>query len=195
MSQTDLNLLEKIKKDLKKNLDAKRYEHTMGVAYTAASLAMCHGIDMNSAYLAGLLHDCAKYMSNEEKLKYCTKNMLYVSDTESENPSLLHGKIGSDIAHSKYKLKDEDILNAITYHTTGRPEMSMLEKIIFIADYIEPNRTHDSDLVFIRQIAFKNLDKALEIILIHTLSHLNGSDKAIDPMTEQTYMYYTQKRR
>ena len=157
MLQIDLGLIEKIKKDLKKNLDQKRYDHTMGVAYTAASLAMCHSTDMESAFLAGLLHDCAKYMTNEEKLKYCAKNMLYVSEIEEQNPSLLHGKIGSDIARSKYKIKDEDILNSITYHTTGRPEMSLLEKIIFIADYIEPGRTHDPDLIHIRKISFDNL--------------------------------------
>ena len=195
MSQTDVNLQDKIKKDLKKNLDQKRYEHTMGVAYTAASLAMCHDKDAESAYIAGLLHDCAKYMSNDEKLKYCTKNMLYISDTESQNPSLLHGKVGSDISRKKYKIKDEDILNAITFHTTGRPEMSDLEKIIFIADYIEPHRTHDPDLKQIRHVAFQNLDKALELILINTLSHLDTMDRAIDPMTEKTYMYYTKKRR
>ena len=73
--------------------------------------------------------------------------------------------------------------------------MSPLEKIIFIADYIEPNRAHDPDLIHIRQMAFKDLNKALKVILINTLNHLNNSDKVIDSMTEQTYHYYTKKRR
>jgi len=187
-------LADTIKKDLNKSLDKKRYEHTIGVAYTAVALAMCYKMDLETAYLAGLLHDCAKCMPNEEKLEYCFENDIPVSVYEKKNPALLHGKIGSHIAAKKYHIKDFDILNAISYHTTGRPNMSMLEKIVYIADYIEPLREHDSDLPIIRSLAFTDINEAMALILKNTLKHLSDSNKQTDPLTSQTYDFYISER-
>ena len=184
--------LHKIKKHLSKALDHKRYEHTLGVAYTAAALAMRYGEDMKKAEVAGLLHDCAKCMENEKKLAICEKHHISISDAEQRNNFLLHAKVGAWLAQKKYHVKEEDILNAIRYHTTGRPEMSLLEKIIYIADYIEPGRDHADNLTEIRTLAFENLDLVLVKILEDILIHLNETKKEIDPMTQLTYDYYKQ---
>ena len=182
--------LHKIRKQLAKHLDAKRYEHTLGVAYTAAALAMRYGENIYDAELAGLLHDCAKCIDNEKKIQICEKHQIEISDSERKNPFLLHAKVGGYIANKKYDVKDSNILNAVIYHTTGRPEMSMLEKIVYIADYIEPGRNTAPNLATIRSLVFQDLDKALLQILEDTLTYLQKTDKEIDPMTQKTYEYY-----
>lgn len=188
--------MKKIKKYLKKHLTKDRYQHTLGVAYTAAALAMKYNTDTSNAnlvkraYLAGLLHDCAKCMSDEKKLHICDKNNISYSTMESEHPYLLHGKVGAHIASRKFKIKDEDILQAITWHTTGRPDMSLLEKIIFIADYIEPSRKPVKELDLIRKLAFEDIDKTMEKILSNTLKYLDGKNAPVDIMTQTTYESY-----
>ena len=87
--------IKKIRKKLEKELDGKRFEHTLGVAYTASALAMCHHVDTEKALLAGMLHDCAKCMSNDKKISVCEKHNIPISDLERQNPFLLHAKVGS----------------------------------------------------------------------------------------------------
>lgn len=192
--QTPMNeRFNKIKKTLKKELDKDRYEHTLGVMYTSACLAMANGYDMEKAQLAGLLHDCAKCIPNEKKLKICAKNNIPVTQVEKDNPFLLHAKVGAFLARVLYEVEDEEILHAISVHTTGAPAMNTLDKIVFIADYIEPKRDKAANLKEIRKTAFEDLDEALKMILCDTIHYLNGSknDKNIDPMTLETYHYYT----
>lgn len=180
----------KIRKSLEKSLDEKRFEHTLGVAYTAAALAMSNHADTEAAIVAGLLHDCAKCLSNEKRLSICEKNNKRISAVERRNPSLLHAKVGGIIAMEEYDIEDMDIIQAITNHTTGRPGMSILEKIIFVADYMEPGRNKAKNLDMIREIAFQNLDEALFKILEDTLVYLEESEDEIDDMTKKTYEYY-----
>ncbi|MCR5754725.1 MAG: bis(5'-nucleosyl)-tetraphosphatase (symmetrical) YqeK [Acetatifactor sp.] len=180
----------KIRKSLKKTMDSKRYEHTLGVEYTAAALAMCHGGSITEAQLAGLLHDCAKCITNEKKISLCEKYKIEISEVERRNPFLLHSKLGAFLAEKKYHVQNQDIINAIRNHTTGRPEMSLLEKIVFIADYIEPGRKQAPNLETIRKIAFEDIDSALVLILKDTLTYLKNGQGELDPMTEQTYQYY-----
>lgn len=188
--------MKKIKKYLKNHLTKERYQHTVGVAHTAMALAMRYNPDTSNsdfivkAELAGMLHDCAKCMDNSKKLSVCNENNISYSKLEMENPYLLHGKVGAYIARKKFDIEDIDILNAITWHTTGHPEMSLLEKIIYIADYIEPGRKPIPELNEIRQQAFVDIDKAMIKILSNTLSYLKASGKKIDPMTQETYNYY-----
>lgn len=184
--------LHKIKKQLSKALDHKRYEHTLGVAYTSASLAMRYGEDIHKAEVAGLLHDCAKCMDNDKKVAICEKHKIQISEAEHRNHFLLHAKVGAYLAAKKYHIKDKDILNAITYHTTGRPAMSLLEKIVYVADYIEPRRDHAPNLSEIRTLAFTDIDQVLVKILGDILLHLKEINKEIDPMTQFTYDYYHQ---
>lgn len=175
---------------MEKVQDAKRFEHTLGVEYTAAALAMRYGYDIADAQIAGLLHDCAKCLSDEKQLAICKKHNISISVVESRNPFLLHAKTGAYLAGKKYGIMDPDILNAIRYHTTGRPGMGLLEKIVFLADYIEPGRKHAPNLAEIRKLAFVDLDKALLQILEDTLGYLKNSEGEIDPMTEKTCRYY-----
>lgn len=186
--------LHKIRKQLIKALDSKRYEHTQGVAYTSAALAMRYGEDIQKAELAGLLHDCAKCLDNDKKIQICKKHNIEISEAEQNNPFLLHAKVGGFLAKSKYKIDDEEIIDAILYHTTGRPGMSLLEKIVYIADYIEPGRDYAPNLDEIRRLCFADLDEALLKILEDILIHLKESKKEIDPMTQMTYEFYKRKQ-
>lgn len=180
----------KIRKAMEKSLDPKRYEHTLGVEFTAAALAMRYNASIQNAQLAGLLHDCAKCLSNEKRLSICEKHNISINDIERRNPFLLHAKVGSFLAMDDYGVEDPDVINAILNHTTGRPGMSVLEKIVFIADYIEPGRKQAPHLQEIRQLAFVNLDETLLYILKDTLDYLNSTGDEIDPMTRKTYEYY-----
>ena len=114
---------EKIKKRLAKKLDAHRYEHSIGVAYTAAALAMAHDEDMIKAYTAGLLHDCAKCLDEEERERACRKYKVELTEMEKEFPFLIHSKLGAVLAKEKYGIEDPEILSSIRYHTTGKPEI------------------------------------------------------------------------
>lgn len=182
--------IQKIKHELKKELDKDRYQHTLGVMYTASCLAMAQGIDMEQAMLAGLLHDCAKCIPNHQKVKLCEKHQLPMSDIEKENPFLLHAKLGAFLAQSKYEVEDPDILHAISVHTTGEADMNLLDKIIFVSDYIEPHRDKAPNLTEIRKLAFEDLDRAVLKILYDTLHYLNQKKGSIDKKTHETYEFY-----
>lgn len=187
-----MNKLSEIEQKLKSVLKEKRFTHTTGVRYTAASLAMCHGCDIKKAQLAGLLHDCAKGYSEEELLLHAKEYGLDISKWEKRAPHLLHAKVGAYLAEHEYHIEDAEVLDAIRYHTTGRPNMSELEKIIFIADYIEPNRKMLEGLPECRKLAFEDLDEAMYQILHNTLQYLRSKndDTMIDQMTAEAYDYY-----
>ena len=177
-------------RELETELAFGRFIHTMEVASTAANLAMCYGEDPAKAELAGLLHDCAKCMSLNKMLKICEKSGVPLSDIEKTSGSLLHSKAGAVLAACKYGVEDEDILNAIRYHTTGRPGMSLLEKIVFVADYIEPGRDSAPNLPLVRGLAYDNIDDCVLQILKDTLGYLGTTGQRTDPMTQKTYDYY-----
>ena len=179
---------------LKSKLTEKRFIHSIGVEYTAACLAMRYGADVQKARIAGLLHDNAKCLPIEDKLKKCEKFDLPINECERKNPDLLHGKLGAYYAREKYGIKDQEILDAITYHTTGRPAMTLIDKIIFVADYIEPNRKIIFELPEIRMEAFTDIDECVIHILKNTLEYLDGKTDIIDEMTEKTHKYYTELR-
>lgn len=183
--------IKKIRKKMEKSLDNGRFEHTLGVTYTAACLAMRYDVDITKAQIAGLLHDCAKCLTNEKKLAICKKHNIQMNEAELANPQLLHAKVGSFLAMEDFDIHDQDIINAILNHTTGRPGMSMLEKIIYIADYIEPGRKQAPNLSEIRKAAFEDLDGALLMILNDTLQYLKSTGSQVDTMTERTYEYYS----
>ncbi|MDD6440989.1 MAG: bis(5'-nucleosyl)-tetraphosphatase (symmetrical) YqeK [bacterium] len=180
----------KLQKKMKNELDHDRYEHTIGVMHTAACLAMRYEEDMDRALLAGLLHDCAKCIPAEEKIKMCKKNHIEIAEAEKDNPGLLHAKLGAFLAKEKYGITDESILRAIRFHTTGCPEMTLLDKIIYIADYIEAGRKPLPNLAEVRKLAFCDLDACLYRILEDSLVYLKSKGSVVDPMTEKTYLYY-----
>ena len=182
--------IQKIKEDLKTKLSPKRYEHTMGVEYTSTCLAMRYNADIEKARIAGLLHDCAKYLSSEDKLSQCEHFGIPVSDYERKNPELLHAKLGACFANELYGVTDPEVLSAIIWHTTGCPDMSLLDKIVFVADYMEANRNQAEDLPEVRALAFKNLDACLLLILEDTIAYLARKKSVTDPMTQKTFDYY-----
>lgn len=181
-----------INKKLKKELVPDRYIHTLGVSATCVGLAMSLGVDTDRALIAGLLHDCAKCISDDDKIAKCEKNNISISDIEYKNPELLHAKLGAFVAKDKYLIGDEEILNAIACHTTGKPEMTDLEMILFVSDYIEPNRTKQPNLAMLRKEAFKDLKHCTYLILKDTLDYLYKKGNPIDEMTQKTFDYYKQ---
>ena len=184
----------RIEEKLKKKVNEKRYIHTLGVSYTATSLAMRFGADMEDARVAGLLHDYAKGYSDEELLHKCKKRGLPISDTEKKSPYLLHGKLAAWYAKEKFDIHKQEVLDAITYHTTGRGDMCLLEKIIFCADFIEPNRKPLKHLPAIREACFADIDKGVYMILHDTLEYLGGTmNREIDEHSKEAYEFYKKK--
>ena len=178
-----------IKADLKEKLPKKRYEHTLGVAYTAASLAMCYGEDILKAELAGILHDVAKAKKSFE-LKDDMKGYIdpytdgaYVDLIANKAPQILHAIYAPYLAKKDYEIEDKDILSAIRWHTTGKKDMTMLEKIVFVADYIEPNRKKLPDLDRIRTLSFHDISEALKVIAKSTIEYLGSQGMYIDKFT------------
>ena len=154
--------LKKYEKEIRDRIGEKRFLHTLRVRDTAIELAKIHNVDLESAEVAGFLHDCAQ---------------------------IIHSYLGALYARELYGIEDEDILNAITYHTTGRANMSDLEKIIFLADYIEPMRNFDG-VERARHLAKKDLDAAMYFALNNTLKFLVEHDTYIVPTTVIARNYY-----
>ena len=178
-----------IKADLKEKLPKKRYEHTLGVAYTAAALAMCYGEDILKAELAGILHDVAKAKKSSE-LKDDMKEYIdpytdgdYVALIADKAPQILHAIYAPYLAKKDYEIEDKDILSAIRWHTTGKKDMTMLEKIVFVADYIEPNRKKLPDLDRIRTLSFHDISEAVKVIAKSTIEYLGSQGMYIDKFT------------
>lgn len=184
--------INEIRKQLKKELDKARYEHTKSVMYTAGCLAMANSYSVDAAMLAGLLHDCAKCIPNDKKILMCEENHILINATERESPYLLHAKLGAFLAETVYGVRDPEILHAIKVHTTGEPRMSTLDKIIYIADYIEPGRSEAPDLEYVRELAFRDLDACMAQILHDTLKYLSTRGRNIDDITRTTYDFYKQ---
>lgn len=183
-----------IRKKLKSKLPPMRYEHSLSVSFTCMDLAMCYGYDMDKAELAGLLHDCAKRYSDEEILKKCLKRGLEVTEEEYKALPVLHAKYGAWLAEHKFGITDPEILEAIRCHTTGKPDMGVLDKILYIADYIEPRRFKAADLPRIRRLAFRDLDQTMDAILSGTLEYLQKKGGSIDPMTQKAYEYFNKRK-
>lgn len=190
-----MKIFENIQEQLKRALDEPRFEHTLGVMYTAGCMAMAHGYDIQKAMLAGLLHDCAKCMTHEERLTLCEAYHVEVTASELENKALLHAKAGAILAKIEYDITDVDILHAIAVHTTGEPNMNMLDKIIYIADYIEPGRDKAPNLELVRSLAYKDLDACMAQILYDTLNYLNTRGGLIDPTTAEAHEFYKEYRK
>lgn len=179
-----------IRTQLEKKLSAARYEHTLGVSYTAAALAMRYGEDFRLAELAGLLHDCAKCYTEEEMLRECQTHQIALTESERRAPAVIHAKLGAFLAKEEYGVREPQVLSAIACHTTGKPDMTRLEKLIYVADYIEPHRDQAPNLEKLRRLAFEDLDQTLYQILSDTLSYLESKGAEAEEMTQKAYDYY-----
>lgn len=132
---------EEIKEDIKNILSEKRYIHSLGVAKRAEELGKIYGVETEKLKIVGIAHDIAKEMKKEEAYKYAEENNIKLDEIEKREPSLLHSKIGAYICKNKYGFTD-DMCQAILYHTTGNVDMNTFDKIIFLADKTEENRTY-----------------------------------------------------
>ena len=175
---------------LKTKLDPMRYEHSLSVSFTCMNLAMRYGYDIDKAELAGLMHDCGKRFTDEIILKKCISHKILVTDAEQKALPVLHAKYGAWLAENKYGIEDPEIISAIACHTTGKADMSVLDKIVYIADYIEPYRNKAANLDDIRHMAFTDIDMAAYVILDDTLSYIRKTGRNIDTQTVDTYEYY-----
>ena len=151
--------IEELKEELKKYLKSDRYEHSLCVMEMSEKLAQKYRVNKTKVMKSALMHDLAKEMPFDELKKYTKENHIYVSRMELMLGVTLHGKVAADICRKKYKFEKEMCM-AISNHTTGRPNMTMFEKIVFIADKIDETRQYEG-IEELRNLAFENIDKAI----------------------------------
>lgn len=172
---------ENLKKDVERALSPKRYQHSIGVMERAEKLAKIYGVDIETARLVGIAHDIAKEMSEEEIKRYVKENNIKMDEVEKDNFGLLHGKIGADICKKKYGFTEE-MQDAIKKHTAADVEMSKLDKILYLADHTEKNRTF-KDVEYIRKLSETNLDEAVLYCMDRKIMHVIEQGKILDPKT------------
>ncbi len=179
---------EKIKERLEKMVSPQKYIHSLNVMHTAKSLCEALHEDSDRAEIAGLLHDCAKDLPDESILNLCEKYDIEVDDICRVQPKLLHGPLGAALAEDIFKIRDEAILCAISCHTMGKENMSLLDKIVFITDYIEPDRNFPG-VNQIRKIVYTDINKAMIISLERTIKHIMVKGGLIHPNTIRARNY------
>jgi predicted HD superfamily hydrolase involved in NAD metabolism len=170
---------------VKEKLTSGRFTHTIGVVETAARLAKKYGADSQKAEIAAIFHDVAKCMPIKELKTIMEENNLSL-DLLEYNKELWHAPVGAFLAENEYGIKDRDVLQAILFHTSGHEEMSLLDKVIYVADYIEPNRNFPG-VERARELAFEDLDQALLFALKNTITFLIEKEQTVYPLTVKTY--------
>jgi len=171
---------------LREKLDDYRYVHSINVSETAAELAKKYGADEKKAYEAGLLHDVMKNAQEDEVFSLLEKYGVEMTELERKNPKLWHAIAGSVYCRYELEIDDEEVLSAICYHTTGRAGMSLLEKVIFVADFISADRNY-SGVDEMRARAEESLDSAMEEGLRFTIEELSSLNRCIHPDTVNAY--------
>lgn len=181
--------MDSIMKYLEKTISQKRYAHSVNVSTTAARLAEQYNGDVRKAGIAGLVHDCARELEKGELLDCLVQEGIYVDKMTLDIKELLHGPAAVHICRKAFGIEDEEILNAVRYHTTGRENMSVLEKIIYLADFIEPLRSFEG-VEEMRRLAEENLDKALLLALNSSIEYLISKNGLIhmDTILSRNYM-------
>ena len=174
------------KKIIKPMMSDKRYNHCVNVAKEAVHLAKKYGADEEKAAIAGMLHDITKEMDKEEQLQIILDSGIILDNVQKSAPKLWHGLTGSLYIKKNLGIDDEDILNAIRYHTTGRAGMSLLEKIIFVADFTSEERTYKG-VETMRKKSRKSLEEAMIFGFKFTFTDLSERELAIHP--DEVYCY------
>jgi len=169
-------------------LDEKRIAHVTGVESQAVMLAMHWGEDPDNAAVAGILHDITKAQGKEKQLKLCEKYGIILEQAERDNPALLHARTGAALSRDRFGISDE-IYSAIRWHTTGRPDMTRLEKIVYLADYTEPTRDFEG-VEELRALSFEDLDRAMALGLEMSIEDLTERGKPIFHDTMEAYNWY-----
>ena len=177
---------------LKGSLLEKRFIHSLGVMESAVELAKRYGADEEKAAIAGLLHDCAKNYSKEDMYSLCDEYGIELDEVMMKSSGLIHGLLGAEVAKREYGVDDPEIYDAIYYHTVGKPDMSLLTQIIYIADGIEPNRHYDG-VDRIRSLAEEDLDKALILQIDYTIKSVISKGGLLHTNTIDTRNRYLAK--
>ncbi|MBZ2175359.1 bis(5'-nucleosyl)-tetraphosphatase (symmetrical) YqeK [Schnuerera sp. xch1] len=163
---------------LKKDIGVKRYNHSLGVMHESKKLAKQYGYPIEKAEVAGLLHDCGKLKGEINLLKMANAFGIILDNVTKNNRELIHSVLGEIIAQEEYNIADRDILKAIRFHTTGRENMGLLEKIVYVADLIEPSRNFEG-VEKIRDLAYVNIDQCLLYAIDNTLKFIISREKLI----------------
>jgi len=176
-------LVQKLQRQLRSFLSASRYQHVQACAQLAATLASCQGVSPERAYLAGLLHDCARDLP-QAKLKKIVNQYRgrHCPAATRKNPRLWHNPAGVYLAQNTFGIQDPLILRAIALHSTGAPRMGILDKIIYVVDYCEPHRRH-ATAAAIRKIADKDLQAALRRVTQEKTAYLKNKHQHLHPYT------------
>ena len=171
---------------VKRQMNERRLHHTLGVARTAKELARRFGVDPEKAEIAAILHDYCKQWPEEKIRKVIETTTDVPEDLLLYSKEIWHAHAGAEIVRRELEIEDEEILNAIRYHTTGRIEMSLLEKVVCLADYIEPGRKYPG-VNEIRRQAVSGIDQALVEAFANTISFLVQRKSKVYPVTFLTY--------
>lgn len=180
---------ETAKKIVKPQLTDKRYEHSIRVTDMAVELAQQYGADTKKAELAGILHDYAKFRPLEEMKTLIESDNNIKKDLIHYGEALWHAPVGAYLLQTEAGMNDDDILSAVAYHTTAKANMTTLEKVIFLADYIEPGRAFPG-VDDVRELAKKNLDAAIAEALSNTIQFLLKQKQKVYPETIDAYNMY-----
>ncbi|PGH24956.1 bis(5'-nucleosyl)-tetraphosphatase (symmetrical) YqeK [Fusobacterium animalis] len=174
-----------LKEIVKSKMSLKRFTHTLGVVEMSEKLAKIHNADIEKCKVAALLHDICKEMDMEYIKNICKNNFMNeLSEEDLENNEILHGFAGAYYVKTELGINDKEILNAIKYHTVGAKNMTLVEKIVYIADAIEYGRNYPS-VVEIREETFKNLDKGILMEIEHKEKYLKSIGKKSHSNTDK----------
>lgn len=179
---------EEIISKLKKLIDGKRLKHSIGVSRCAAELAARYGIDAEKAEIAGLVHDCAKNLPYDEMIKLCSRYGFEPDNISKTNKALIHAPLGAYMANDIFGISDREIIDAIACHTTGKTGMTTFEKILCLADYIEPERQYPG-VDEIRALAVTDINRALLKALELSIRNVMERGKLLHPMTVDARNY------
>lgn len=171
---------ELIMEDLKRNMTQKRFAHTLGVMEFAVALAKRYGVDVEKAQLAAMVHDCAKDMPQDNQLNLARQFGILLDEISMAEKALIHAPLGAALAKIKYGIEDPAILRAVKVHTTGDPKMTPLDKVIFLADYIEPGRNFPG-VDRLRKVAFEDLDEAVIMACDSTIRYVIDRGRLLHP--------------
>ncbi|OGC36538.1 hypothetical protein A2311_03325 [candidate division WOR-1 bacterium RIFOXYB2_FULL_48_7] len=176
---------QEIVKRLKETLEEDRFRHTLRVEKIALSLAKKYGLDESKVSLAALLHDCARRYHRHELLVEAKRLGLSIDPIQEFEPKLLHAEISAHLARTEFKVRSKEVLHAINRHTVGAPKMSLLDKVIYLADHIEEGRAFPG-VKRIRALAFRDLDRAIVESVTRTLLYLLENDLPVFHKTIET---------
>ena len=179
---------------LEQNLTRKRFQHSCNVARAAKQLAQRYGADQEKAYFAGLLHDICKEMPDDEQRRLMLAGDFAPDEAELHSRKLWHGIAGAYFLQSEYGVTDRDILNAVRFHTVGRPGMSLLEEIIYIADMISDERDYKG-VTKMRRLAYEDLQAAMLTALTDAIGSVLKKEGLIPQYTIAAYNSYLLRAR